>query len=88
MTRMTMDTPPEDEKLEPTSPKDDKAWHAGMTVDEKIEYYAARFEIIVTNSDPSTERRHWQEKVAGRRRMVDAFQKLDEYRRRHNITEW
>jgi hypothetical protein len=63
------------------------AWNRGLSMKERIDLYASLFNTI-WNARQSLPRdwerldnQRWQEKLSLRRRMVDAFHKLDEFRR-------
>jgi hypothetical protein len=65
----------------------DRAWIRGLTTSERFGLYSSFFDAVWTARQAlpgdweRLERRRWEEKLAIRHRMVDAFTKLDKLRR-------
>jgi hypothetical protein len=70
----------------------DAAWNRGLSTQERFDLYASLFNTIwnARQSLPGDwdrlDNQRWQEKLTMRRRMVDAFHKLDEFRRERSAS--
>jgi hypothetical protein len=68
------------------------AWNRKLTTSERFDLYASLFNTIwnarrnLPGDWERVEKRRWEEKLAMRRRMVDAFHKLDELRRERSAS--
>jgi hypothetical protein len=68
------------------------AWNRELSTSERFDLYASLFNTIWNarqNLPRDSERlddQRWQEKLAMRRRMIDAFHKLDEIRRERSAS--
>jgi hypothetical protein len=65
----------------------DEQWLRSLTVDQKFALYCDFFDALHNSRDPAVnreqlERWRWQQKLAARRRQVEAFRRLDEWRER------
>ncbi|MEX0642116.1 MAG: hypothetical protein WD468_05415 [Pirellulales bacterium] len=71
----------------------DTAWLRGLTLRDRFDLYADLFNIFweARRRNPGDWERldqwHWNQKLATRLRMVDAFKKLDELRRERAATD-
>jgi hypothetical protein len=73
------------ELLESRSAPSDRAWLQGLSAAEKLGLYCSLFRMAgAAPRDAEAQRRldqwAWDQKLALRRRLVDAFQKLDRLR--------
>jgi hypothetical protein len=71
--------------LESASAPSDRAWLQGLSAADKFALYCSLFRIAAAaphdrESQRRLDRWAWQQKLALRRRLVDAFQKLDRLR--------
>jgi hypothetical protein len=70
----------------------DAAWNRGLSTSERFDLYASLFNTIwnaqqdLPRDSERLDSHRWQEKLAMRRRMVDAFHKLDEIRRERSAS--
>jgi hypothetical protein len=65
----------------------DRQWLHGLTVEDRFAMYSDLFNLVQNSRVQSANREeldrwHWQQKLAARHRMFEAFQKLDAYRER------
>ena len=69
----------------------DAEWLRGLTTSERFELYASLFNTIwnarqnLPGDWERLENQRWQEKLELRRQMVDAFKKLDQFRRERSV---
>jgi hypothetical protein len=70
----------------------DAAWNRELSTSERFDIYASLFNTIwnarqtLPRDSERLDNQRWQEKLAMRRRMVDAFYKLDEFRRERSAS--
>jgi hypothetical protein len=63
------------------------AWLRALTAQDRFALYCDLFDLIHQSRDPRVdldrlEQRRWQQKLAARQRVVEAYRRLDEWRER------
>src|SRR3954447_9129454 len=88
-----LDAPQHDWSIYEAKTRDsDAAWIRGLSMKERFDLYASMFNTFwnARQSLPGDwerlDKQRWQEKLTMRRRMVDAFHKLDELRRERSAS--